>query len=74
MSVHDAMPGDVYRDDLGRLWLVQSYCAEPTVMMERLAPGSEMVPADNKRHGGIYGLMWQGFVKFSPAKPTGDAS
>lgn len=80
MSVHDARPGDFYQDKSGRMWVVRSYCGVPTVSMERVIPLSD-VPltyspdrfseyAEAFKSGGVTGLMWEGFVKMSPAKPT----
>lgn len=73
MSVHTAELGDVYRDKDGRLWIVRSYCEQPTVTMERLFPAGEdplCAKGEYVKGGGVSGLMWQGFVKLTPAKPT----
>ena len=74
MSVRDSEPGDVFRDKHGRLWVVRSYCDQPSVYMERLIPASEepRFGADYAQSGGVGGLMWEGFVKLTPAKPTGE--
>jgi hypothetical protein len=60
MSVHDALPGDVYADAEGRLWRVTAICQEPSVEVEAV----EDLSPDGKplrRSGGVSGLMWQGF-------------
>lgn len=64
MSVHDAEPGDVYRDKRGELWRVRWVCREPTVCVERLSPDPFLEPT--AQSGGVSGLLWNGFVKLEP--------
>ncbi len=45
MSVHDAEPGDVYVDGLGKLWRCVMICTEPTVTMEEVE-GHTVAPFD----------------------------
>ncbi len=45
MSVHDAEPGDVYVDAIGKLWRCVSICHEPTVVMEEVE-GHTSAPPD----------------------------
>ena len=66
MSVHDAEPGDIYRDKGGQLWQVVGTCREPTVIVERLYKMDEAVARQgemSRMSGGVGGLMWQGFTK-----------
>lgn len=66
MSVHDARPGDVYRDGQGLLWEVIGVCQEPTVIVERLYKMEEAISRNGEQSrmsGGVGGLMWKGFKK-----------
>ena len=60
--MHDAEPGDIYVDESGKLWRVQSYCKDPTVeLVEVETDGSCRKPIH--RGGSVYGMMWQGFKR-----------
>jgi len=66
MSVHNARPGDVYRDASGQLYTVIGYCAEPTVTVERLFTLDEAAEHEGEMtrlSGGVGGLMWNGFTR-----------
>lgn len=67
MTVHDAHPGDIYRDREGRIWHVYAICPEPTVYVEELTAKSSPIPLlPRKQSGGVSGQMWDGFVKLGP--------
>lgn len=63
-------PGDVYRDARGDLWVVQRYCAEPSVEMLRVYSDG-VRPDPEERRAGVSGLLWQGFKKIAEEKATG---
>lgn len=66
MSVHNAVPGDVYRDASGQLWQVVATCHEPTVTVEQLFKVDEAVERKGemtRMSGGVSGQMWYGFKK-----------
>lgn len=79
MSVHDSQPGDIYVDEMGKLWRVIGVWTEPTVEVEEVEP-SGFVPGPDaidittgrqaegtflrgRQFGGVNGLMWGGFKR-----------
>jgi hypothetical protein len=70
-DVRDANPGDVFVDSIGRLYRVVKFtCHEPTVHMEAIeklsTDGNEFL--SDRLHGGVSGLMWDGFKRIYPTK------
>lgn len=64
MSIRPQVPGEIYEDKKGNRWLVVTVCNEPTVRMQRIHPvwDSDSPPPESQ-HGGMTGLMWDGFKK-----------
>ena len=60
MSVHDAEPGDIYVDALGKLWRVIAICRDPTVTVEEVE-GHVPSPVN---YGGVVGQI--GMASSSP--------
>lgn len=80
ISTIDLEPGDVFQDERGNLYVVRAWCAQPTVSMELIFNGPSCeVPSVNERvdakatlHGGVSGLMWDGFTKVASTRhPSG---
>lgn len=76
ITTDNLMPGDVYRDGDGNVWVVEFWCPEPTVCMKRVwdARAFAQPPADEvRKRGGVSGLMWRDFMKIAhapqPRKP-----
>lgn len=73
MSVHDAMPGDIYVDDKGHLFEVVMVCADPTVSMVRVYRTTEdahLQPArSTPLSGALTAPMWDRFQRiYRPAR------
>lgn len=67
MTVHDAYPGDIYKDGDGRIWKVLYICEEKTVGVREMIDHATLTEPPI-RSGGVSGLMWHGFVKLEPKK------
>ncbi|KKN30170.1 hypothetical protein LCGC14_0836840 [marine sediment metagenome] len=66
-DIHKAQPEDVYVDAQGKLWRVVSICGEPTVLLTEIEP--ETRNDSVQMHGGMSGLMWDGFKRiYTPEK------
>lgn len=63
MSVHDAVPGDIYVDRTGKLWRCVTVCHEPTVTMEEVEGRVEGPIIRGRQSGGVSGLMWNGWKR-----------
>ena len=61
MDIRDAKPGDVYAEKDGKLWRVVGVVGEPSVIVEEIESLSPESPV--RMHGGVSGLMWQGFTR-----------
>jgi len=60
VSVHDALPGDIYVDDRGKLWRCMVICNEPTRTFEEVERRHETGDKD-RINGGVGGLTWNGW-------------
>lgn len=62
MSVHDALPGDIFVDEQGKLWRCMSICNEPMRTFVEIEPPHANFAASQKC-GGVSGLMWRGWKR-----------
>ena len=71
MSFRPQVPGEIYEDKNGNRWLVISICNEPTVRMQRIEPAWNATDIATVQHGGMTGMMWDGFKKVldAPGEP-----
>jgi hypothetical protein len=70
MSVHDALPSDIYVDEHGKLWRCMSICNEPTRYFQEVESAGH---SPQSKSGGVSGLMWNGWKRiYRPeARATG---
>lgn len=82
-DVRDAQVGDVYVDQHGKLYQVTKTWREPTVSMKRYLVSRDDAaylgsdespdnPGEQIMHGGVSGLMWEGFRRIYRPAGTGD--
>lgn len=78
MSVHDAVPGDVYADEQGKLWRIVAVCHEPTVTAEEVegtlhdpAVPMQLFVGAGVAQGGQHGMPRAQIVKARRTGATG---
>lgn len=56
----------LFRDGAGKLWVLESYCMEPTVTLKQIYPGTERQMVTG---GGVTGFMWKEFTEIKEDPP-----